>query len=178
MQSYKISTPEVFRLNVVKKLSEHLEKSSDGIIEQSVVGNIKKGIYNHCIREATSRNIIKKWENPIFVQLYVDRLRSVYMNLKNDELVTRIMTKDLLPQDLAGMTHQQYNPLRWQTLIKQKQKKDASKFNTNVQASTDVYMCKRCKSRRCIYSEQQIRSADESMTIFVTCLDCGKQWKC
>ena len=37
--------------------------------------------------------------------------------------------------------------------------------------------CKTCGSDN-IYSEsRQTRSADEAMTIFYTCLNCGKKWK-
>ena len=56
-------------------------------------------------------------------------------------------------------------------------KRDVSKFNTNTQASTDMFTCRKCKSKRCTYYELQTRSADEPATIFVTCLDCGKNWK-
>jgi len=47
----------------------------------------------------------------------------------------------------------------------------------NIQASTDMFTCKKCKSKRTTYYEAQIRSADEPATIFITCIDCGKHWK-
>ena len=75
------------------------------------------------------------------------------------------------------MTHQEMNPGRWTALIQQKALRDQSKLTTNIEASTDMYTCKKCKSKRCTYYELQIRSADEPATIFVTCLDCGKHWK-
>lgn len=184
---YKISNPETFRSNVRKNfesmfrdvsLSEETSSSEPMDVEK-LVTNMEKGVFNYCIEEAGKRNIIKKWENPSFVSLYVDRLRSMYMNLKsNINLMESILSGELKSQELAFMTHQQFCPEKWKVLIEQKIKRDASKFMTNIQASTDVYQCRRCKSRKCVYYEQQVRSADESMTIFVTCLDCGKQWKC
>ena len=62
-------------------------------------------------------------------------------------------------------------------LIEKKMKRDASKYTENIQASTNMYTCKKCKSDRCSYYEMQTRSADEPATIFVTCLDCGKHWR-
>ena len=56
-------------------------------------------------------------------------------------------------------------------------KDDASKYDDNIQASTNMYTCRKCKSTRCTYYEMQTRSADEPATIFVTCLDCGKHWR-
>lgn len=174
MQTYRISDPDAFR----QKIRGVLRTKIPATLDDNGVTNLEKGIYNVSIQEATKKNIIRKWENPHFVQLYIDRLRSVYMNLNHATLVERLIGQEVLPQQVAFMTHQEFCPEKWDGLIQQKLKRDASKFVTNVQASTDVYQCRRCKSRKCVFSEQQIRSADESMTIFVTCLDCGKQWRC
>ena len=39
--------------------------------------------------------------------------------------------------------------------------------------------CSGCKKKtKCDYYQMQTRSADEPMTTFVTCLECGKRWKC
>jgi transcription elongation factor S-II len=129
------------------------------------------------VKEANNKKIVKKWENKAFAQIYVDKLRTIYMNLKNPELLQNIRNGEITPQSIAFMTHQELNPQRWKILIEQKIKRDASKFTTNIQASTDMFTCKKCKSKKCTYYELQTRSADEPATIFVTCLDCGKHWK-
>jgi len=165
-----IHNPEQFRNNIVKKLT-------DIIGEATISINLEKGIFNYAIKEGTSRKIIKKWDNPLFVQLYIDRLRSIFINLKNTELLEQLVTKELTPQSLAFMTHQEMNQTRWKDLIEQKIKRDATKYTTNIQASTDMFTCRKCKSKRCTYYELQTRSADEPATIFITCLDCGKNWK-
>ena len=33
------------------------------------------------------------------------------------------------------------------------------------QAETDAFQCGRCKQRKCVYRQQQTRSADEPMTV-------------
>ena len=38
--------------------------------------------------------------------------------------------------------------------------------------------CPKCKGRKIHRIEKQTRSADEPMTTFVTCIDCGNRWKC
>ena len=38
-------------------------------------------------------------------------------------------------------------------------------------------MCKKCGSRKLHNDQKQTRSGDESMTLFVTCMNCGKRWK-
>jgi transcription elongation factor S-II len=171
--------PQEFRENIAKNLGSLYPDFSEKALSKSpnFFTNLEKGIFNYAIKESTNRKIIKKWENPFFVQLYIDRLRSIYSNLKNGYFRDTIIVECIEPQSIAFMTHQEMNPGRWTALIQQKALRDQSKLTTNIEASTDMYTCKKCKSKRCTYYELQIRSADEPATIFVTCLDCGKHWK-
>jgi len=41
-----------------------------------------------------------------------------------------------------------------------------------------LFTCGRCKSIKTTSTQKQTRSADEPMTVFVFCLNCGKRWKC
>ena len=173
---YIIENPEKFRSNVLIKLKENFGTLINDENESFYI-NLEKGIYNYAIKEANSKKIIKKWDNIYFAQLYIDRLRSIFMNLKNPLFQELIKTDELTPQTIAFMTHQEMNPERWHVLINNKMIRDASKYVTNIAASTDMYTCKKCKSKKCTYYELQTRSADEPATIFVTCLDCGKHWK-
>jgi transcription elongation factor S-II len=167
----KITNSTVFRENIRKKFHPLLN------MEESDAVNLEKGVFNYAIQEATRKKIVKKWENPHFVSLYIDRLRSIYMNLKNKDLLKMVKNGEIESKQLAFMTHQEYKPEKWRQLIEKKMKRDASKYNDNIQASTNMYTCRKCKSNRCTYYEMQTRSADEPATIFVTCLDCGKHWR-
>lgn len=165
-----ISNPEKFRENIHNKFVPILE-------DETLSLNMEKAIYNYAIKEANQRKIVKKWDNPLFVQLYADRLRSIYINLKIPELLEQIKSRELAPQTVVFMTHQEFKPDHWRELIANKIKRDASRYTNNIEASTDMFTCKKCRSKRCTYYELQTRSADEPATIFVTCLDCGKNWK-
>jgi transcription elongation factor S-II len=190
----RIENPQSFRENVCKVIERFFVENKNTCIEPSnttdidkiainnpvvdkIAINIEKGVYNFAIKEATFRKIVKKWENSFFVQLYLDRLRVIYINLKNPELRQQIETGELTANALAYMTHQEMNPEKWKVMIDRKIKRDESKFATRVEASTDMFTCKKCKSKRCTYYELQTRSADEPATIFITCLDCGKNYK-
>jgi transcription elongation factor S-II len=172
--SYHIENPEKFRENVLSKLKDKFKHLSNNDI---FFINLEKGIFNYSIKEANSKKIIKKWDNIFFSQIYIDRLRSIYMNMKNPIFQEMIKNEEIPPQTIAFMTHQEMNPEHWRILINNKMIRDASKYVTNIAASTDMYTCKKCKSKKCTYYELQTRSADEPATIFVTCLDCGKHWK-
>ncbi|KAK5924104.1 hypothetical protein CgunFtcFv8_001009 [Champsocephalus gunnari] len=42
---------------------------------------------------------------------------------------------------------------------------------------TDMFICGKCRGKKCSYTQVQIRSADEPMTTFVLCNSCGNRWK-
>jgi transcription elongation factor S-II len=166
----EISNPSEFRANISQKLNK--------IVEDEVLSiNIERGVFNYSLKEASTKRIIKKWENPRFVQIYLDRLRTLYINLKNPDFLNQVKNSEVPPQSIAFMTHQEMNASHWRVLLEQKMMRDANKYTNNIQASTDMFTCKKCKSKRCTYYELQTRSADEPATIFITCLDCGKNWK-
>ena len=189
--SKSISNPELFRTNVRGKLYEiirdgcieNVDSGIDGIPKidsqnETISGNIEKSVFNYTIREATAKNIVKKWTNEYFVQLYIDRLRSVYTNLKQGNgFINSIIKGDIDPKLVAFLSHQQIKPERWSEIIQRKQIRDESKLTTGVKSNTSLYTCKRCKSKNCTFYEAQTRSADEASTIFVSCIDCGKNWK-
>lgn len=166
-----IENPEEFRDNIRKKLKEILK-------DDSICLNLEKGIYNFSIREADERNIVKKWDNIYFTQLYIDRLRTIFCNLKNPALKERVISKSMKAHELAFMTHQEMNPEKWQKLIEDKKIRDENKYAPKLEASTDNFTCRKCKSKECSYYQLQTRSADEPMTTFVTCIKCGNRWKC
>ena len=170
MSLRKIENPDVFRCRVVERIDEILQDTKNS-------KNLEKGIFNYSLKEAEYRKIIKKWDNQLFVQLYIDHLRSIMVNLKNPVILEQINDGTIKSHMVAFMTHQEMRPDRWADLIAQKIIKDKNKFETNIEAATDTFTCRKCKSKKCTYYLQQVRSADEPMTCYVTCVDCGCRWK-
>ena len=193
---YIINKPTEFRENIVKKIAEIISQSqplvdasypaketivnmeASSVNIESLPSNIEIGIYNYAIKEATNRKIIKKWENKFFVQLYIDRLKTVLFNLKKTPLlIEKLVTGYITPELFASMSHQEMYPDKWNKLIALKIKRDESKYVNRVEASTDMYQCRKCKFRKCTYYSVQLRSADEPMTTLISCLECSYNWK-
>ena len=160
-------------------IQEDMGDSADAVLVRltKFSVNLENGILNYTIQESNSKKIIKKWENPLFVQIYKDRCRSVFVNLKRESVISQIMENSITPQELAFATHQEMAPDQWKDLIERKTKRDTSKYVNNTCASTDMFTCSKCRSTKCTYYELQTRSADEPMTVFVSCRNCGKNWK-
>lgn len=169
MSLRKIDNPDLFRSNIREKLKNILN-------DEKIISNMEKGIFNYSLKEAERHKIVKKWDNKYFVQIYVDRLRSIVLNLKG-ELLQQINDGIIQPHIVAFMTHQELAPEKWAKLIEAKSKRDKNKFETNIAAATDTFTCRKCKGKNCTYYVQQTRSSDEPSTIFVQCSDCGNRFK-
>ncbi|KAK6541121.1 RNA polymerase II elongation factor [Orbilia ellipsospora] len=113
---------------------------------------------------------------------YRARLRSIYFNLKdtkNPNLRKNVWSGRIEPHRLASMTSEEMASAerkREDEKIEQENMKEAmvAKAPTSV---TDQLQCGKCKRKNVSYSQAQTRSADEPMTTFCECLQCGHRWK-
>ena len=172
MSKYRriIEDPEEFRTNVVSKL--------DNIIKNNKIStNLEKGIFNYSLKQCEEKKLIKKWSNEYFIIIYIQKLKTILFNLSNEGLYNRIVNKEVKSHEIAFMSHQELRPDLWDELLELKKIKDENKFKPNIEASTDDFTCGKCKSKKCTFYQLQTRSADEPMTTFVTCLDCGNRFK-
>lgn len=166
-----IANPTKFRQNIRDKLN--------GFVDNPVKStNLEIGVFNFTLKEANTRKVVKKWDNVHFVQLYVDRMRTIYSNLKNPKIIEQLKDRTMEAQTLASMTHYEMCPDKWDSHIKKKMERDKHKYDTQIEAATDTFTCRKCKSNKCTYYQMQTRSADEPMTTFVSCIECGARWKC
>jgi DNA-directed RNA polymerase subunit M/transcription elongation factor TFIIS len=165
-----ISNPEFFRTNIRQTLNKH------GLSE-NISTNIEISIFNYTIDQATIKRTPKIWENQYFVLIYTTKLKSVLDNL-NEPIINKLKNGELEPKKMAYYTHQELDPVKWNKIVEDKLKRDKLKFEISVQASTDVFTCGKCKEKKCTYYQAQIRSSDEAITTFVTCLVCDNHWTC
>jgi transcription elongation factor S-II len=144
--------------------------------------DLERNLFNYTINTCIEKNIVPSW-NSIFTQVYINKARSLYTNLapdsyvKNKRLLARLEKNEFTPEKLVNMSYQELFPENWKELIDEKYRRDKVLFESKKEAMTDQFQCKRCKGRETCYYEVQTRSADEPMTIFITCLNCGNRWK-
>ena len=78
----------------------------------------------------------------------------------------------LPPEELASDARKQDN-----SKIREAALFEAERGQNLKKATTDQFQCGKCKQRKTIYYQMQTRSADEPMTTFVSCVNCGNRWK-
>jgi DNA-directed RNA polymerase subunit M/transcription elongation factor TFIIS len=149
----------------------------------AMIDDFERGIFNYTLQEAKIRRVYCVWENPEFQTLYKIFAQRVITNtdptsyVGNARLQTRLEDGEFKPHDIAFMTFNELCPEKWGGMIEMAMKREAKMLEVDKSAATDMFKCTRCGKRQCTYYEMQTRSADEPMTQFIRCLNCGKQWR-
>lgn len=152
-------------------------------LSNDIAKDIEIGIFNWCLQIADKKNIVKMWSDRLFSNLYACKSRSILTNIDansyvgNSRLLKRMYDKEFQPHELSFMGSVNIFPERWSEILDIKMKQEENFHNSKQVAKTDMFKCGKCKKRECSYYELQVRSADESSTIFVTCLNCGNRWR-
>lgn len=166
----KISNPKETRKQLMMKINSLIN-------DENVSVNIEKGIYNYTIEDATRKQLIKKWENVHFVEIYLTRFRTIYNNIRSSPYLKQQLEEEKwLPHEIAFLSHYEMSPERWEKLIADKRERDKNVYDVQQKIDSE-FKCRRCKQNNCSYYQLQTRSADEPMTTFVSCHSCGNRWK-
>ncbi|NWZ99432.1 TCEA3 protein, partial [Nesospiza acunhae] len=113
---------------------------------------------------------------------YRNRVRSRISNLKdpkNPGLRRNVLCGAIKPSLIARMTAEEMasdelKKLRSAMTQEAIREHQMAKTGGTV---TDLFQCGKCKKKNCTYNQVQTRSADEPMTTFVLCNECGNRWK-
>ena len=108
-----VEHPDEFRKNISNKVKQFVNN------KDSVANNIEKSIYNYSISECDKKNIIKNWNNVYFVMIYLDKFKSVYYNLKNNNIYTKIKNKEIKSKDVAFMNPIEFTD-EWSKIVSEK----------------------------------------------------------
>lgn len=142
---------------------------------------IENSIYNFAVNTANKYYIFSDWDNQDYKIIYTNKAKSILCNMCDKFGVQNQDIPDVLqktgPLHLATKNYYELNPTQWRSIQEDKIKIEQMKKQAVQLNVTDMFKCMRCFKRNCTYFELQTRSADEPMTIFVTCLECGKKWK-
>ena len=143
--------------------------------------------------EETKRELAEKVveiEEKIFAKFkgdspYVNRILEIIHNIKDEnnlEFRENIINGIITSDDLCTMNaNEMLNKAKKDEIKKEIEKKvdevRSDWIEKHGEVTEGVYRCRNCGGKRTIQHEQQTRSADEPMTLFITCVDCKNTWK-
>ncbi|XP_072572456.1 transcription elongation factor A protein 3 isoform X16 [Paramormyrops kingsleyae] len=113
---------------------------------------------------------------------YKNRVRSRISNLKdpkNPDLRKNVLAGAIELSRIASMTAEEMASDELKQLrntLTQEAIREHQMAKTGG-TTTDLLQCGKCKKKNCTYNQVQTRSADEPMTTFVLCNECGNRWK-
>jgi DNA-directed RNA polymerase subunit M/transcription elongation factor TFIIS len=164
----------------------HMNQVIHELFKQKIPDSEKEGFESLLFRAAyeiaTKKQIKCAYTNPVFQEVYTSTCRKVLANLNQDsyihnkELWKRYEAKELSLEQIVRQNCYELFPENWQKLIDQQAKRERIQLEGDFSRATDRWQCNNCKMRKCTYYELQTRSADEPMTVFIQCLNCGKRW--
>ena len=147
------------------------------IKHNDIAYKIELGIFEFTLVYVMMNNIEKK----IIRAIYQSKIDDIIGNLdvenkhiNNQTLYYSVISKYIDGQLIAFLSPEQLHPKKWEVLLKKRQLRFDKERSL---ATTNIYKCRRCGCNKCTVSMMQTRSADEPMTIFVTCTECYTTFK-
>ena len=185
-----------------KKEKNEKKEDEDSFPEEFLIkggskrNNIMKNLYKNLviyINDQNKNDLIEKivaieaklFETKKDESSYVNRGIEIIHNIKderNEEFRDKIINGEITPEQLCTMdVLEMMNKIKKKErehIIEDKVNQDRSDWNEKHGNPTEgMYKCKNCGGIKTRQSEMQTRSADEPMTLYVTCLNCGKTWR-
>lgn len=113
---------------------------------------------------------------------YRDKIRTLFSNLKNKSnptLRAHVLSGEITAEKLINMSHEELkSDARREADEKLASVNMREAMVPQVEKSISTSLeCSKCRQRKVSYSQAQTRSADEPMTTFCECTNCGKRWK-
>lgn len=145
--------------------------------------SLERSIFETTFLHAQKNYIPLNWRAPLFCEAYRQTVRRILCNIhpkspvNNPRLLHRVRTGEMTLSMLPTLTSYEMFPENWFALKDKLLQREQKILEGNKSRATDQFECRRCHKRECTYYELQTRSADEPMTIFITCLNCGKEWR-
>jgi transcription elongation factor S-II len=153
------------RQDAISSLSKHIPSDKATLLE-----NLIHDYSNEYVR-------IKQIPVSFQENVYWTKINDMTYNLNfynNQYLLPLVIDGTVKIEQLVYMAPYELNPEKWKHII---QRREYIEYKRNNIETSDVYECRKCKQRKSYVYQLQTRSADEPMTTFVTCMNCGHMFK-
>lgn len=144
-----------------------------------ILKHLERGCYHTTRKKGNKKGMSISWDGENFTFLYHDVCYKVASNINPDSavgstyLTELILSGDIHPKKVAGMTSQEMCPERYTGIMEK-----IKLMNEGVKVKTSsLYYCGKCKRNKTILSNVQDRSGDENSSLIIFCVFCGHRWR-
>ena len=164
-------------------VTTQLSKLFDVELEDSICTDLEKCIVRHSKQTIEKQDGVAAWDNHKFTNIYKHKFLSLkHAFNSNEELKDQVLKRKVSVVEVVAMRPEQLQPGGvYAKTVEDNVHKEMKKEYLIRKAEEGVsgfLTCNKCKSNKTTYYQLQTRSADEPMTTYVSCLNCGKRWKC
>lgn len=148
-------------------------KSLITILKNKTLSNtIENSIFNYAISFCEDNNIDDDMCEYTYQEKSIQIIDVIKIDIKSFK--KNISDKKIIPEEIAFLSPQELDPKKWEKLLKKREKARKNLQNANV---TEEYTCSQCANNKHTVVSLQTRSADEPITHFITCTNCGHTFK-
>ena len=151
--------------------------------DHAIVHNLEKHTWNWAYLRSIEKGDTPASNNINHVQRYKHKFLSMMYNLKNSPtLKERILTGDIKTSAVVNLSPQGLWPdgpcaKMAETIADAEMKKQHAANYMHDKDYKGLFRCGKCRGYKTTFYQMQTRSADEPMTVFVTCHTCNIRWK-
>ena len=150
-------------------------------VEHPLCVNLEKSTHNWAVKKTESLLDVPAGDNHRHMSRYKHKFLEIQKNLKHSPtLKDRILSGQVKTSKVLELPLESLWPGGPYAMAKERGiKRDMAKdYNiANEKDYKGLFKCNKCKGYKTTYYELQTRSADEPMTVFVTCHVCRLTWK-
>jgi DNA-directed RNA polymerase subunit M/transcription elongation factor TFIIS len=165
------------RAFVVQRYASLLELA----VEHPLCINLEKSTHNWAVTKTISLHDVPACDNHRHMGRYKQKFVQIQKNLRESpDLISRIVTGRVKTSRVMELNPERLwpeGPYAEAKLagITRDMKKEFKP--TDHKDYVGLFKCWKCRGYKTTYYELQTRSADEPMTVFITCHDCDITWK-
>ena len=171
--------------NTEMKMRSHVIKNISSFVLPAKMNpeSVEDVVFESAYHDAKKKNICIHFDNPLFLVLYKSAARRVIGNIspssyvQNTQIIQKLEKSYLTLEHLRSMNIMEYAPHLYNDLRERQDLREQNQLEAHKAMATDMFKCGRCHIRETTYYELQTRSADEPMTKFITCVNCGNHWR-